>query len=41
MKLLIPLVKEIKLYICQEKGREFRKPLAVASIKMDYAAEVS
>ena len=40
MKLLIPLVKEIKLYICQEKGREFREPLAVASIKMDYAAEV-
>ena len=40
MKLLIPLLREIKLYICQEKVGDFRKPLAVASIKMDYAAEV-
>ena len=40
MKLLIPLVREIKLYICQEKVGEFRKPLAVASIKTDYVAEI-
>ena len=40
MKLLISLVREIKLYICQEEVREFWKPLAVASIKTDYAAEV-
>ena len=40
MKLLIPLVREIMLYICQEKVREFRKPLAVASMNIDYAAEV-
>ena len=40
MKLLVPLVREIKLYICQEEVREFWKPLALASIKMDYAAEV-
>ena len=40
VKLLILLVTEIKLYICQEEVREFWKPLAVASMKMDYAAEV-
>ena len=40
VKLLISLVRKIKLYICQEEVREFWKPLAVASIKMDYAAEV-
>ena len=40
MKLLIPLVREIKLYNCQENVREFWKSLAAASMKMDYAAEV-
>ena len=40
MKLLISLVRKIKLYICEEDVREFWKPLAVASIKMEYAAEV-
>ena len=40
VKLLISLVRDIKLCICHEEVREFWKPLAVASIKTDYVAEI-
>ena len=38
MKLLIELVREI--YICQEKVREFKKSLAVATMLLHYCCKL-